>query len=503
MASISIKRVLLGSAAGILATATAQAADLPVKKAAAVQYVKVCPAYGSGFFEIPGTDMCIRIFGSMKVNFPALSPAKEFAFISQSSTGVYSISHFKTSAFDLYTHGLSARPGVDVRSPTEWGTLRTVIQMRFDYGGGQDGPPPNGDAAQKTTNLCYRCYIEFAGITMGRVGSAFPYFNEDDIIAKTPTAKNNINAIWYTWQGPAGWNGRIALEDPLVHSAKGFFSTREAGLNLAAPGGAVAVTRGPLKGVDVIGILNTEGTWGNATVRAAAHHITTIARGPTGGALPAFSTACPAPAGLLACTSTLPTNNDWGWAASAGAYINLPTLGPKDTIMAQVTYGVGATDYVGINGGEVAMGTFDNSQTIIAGMNFDHHDAIYINNGDGTYRPEKETAWSLQSKLLHYWAPRIRSNLFFGYAEITPGTTTRNTDWTLGGLGKASTWRAGANVWFGEQRKTSELGLEIFYGSTRQNVPGINGAPSTNALPSGLSANGSNWNMAMEWSRNF
>ena len=53
---------LLGSAAGLVAVAGAQAADLPVK-AAPVQYVKICSLYGVGFYYIPGTDMCIKIGG--------------------------------------------------------------------------------------------------------------------------------------------------------------------------------------------------------------------------------------------------------------------------------------------------------------------------------------------------------------------------------------------------------------------------------------------------------
>ena len=66
----SLKTVLLGSAAGLLAAGAAQAADLPVKKAAAaVQYVEVCPVYGSGFYKLPGTDICIRHFGNVKFNF--------------------------------------------------------------------------------------------------------------------------------------------------------------------------------------------------------------------------------------------------------------------------------------------------------------------------------------------------------------------------------------------------------------------------------------------------
>ena len=42
-----VKSLLLGSAAGLVAVAGAQAADMPVK-AAPVQYVKICSLYGDG-----------------------------------------------------------------------------------------------------------------------------------------------------------------------------------------------------------------------------------------------------------------------------------------------------------------------------------------------------------------------------------------------------------------------------------------------------------------------
>ena len=57
-----VKSLLLGSAAGLVAVAGAQAADLPVK-AKPVEYVKVCSAYGAGFYYIPGTDICLRVGG--------------------------------------------------------------------------------------------------------------------------------------------------------------------------------------------------------------------------------------------------------------------------------------------------------------------------------------------------------------------------------------------------------------------------------------------------------
>ena len=57
-----VKSLLLVSAAGLVATAGAQAADLPVK-AKPVEYVKVCSLYGAGFYYIPGTDICMKVGG--------------------------------------------------------------------------------------------------------------------------------------------------------------------------------------------------------------------------------------------------------------------------------------------------------------------------------------------------------------------------------------------------------------------------------------------------------
>src|SRR6516225_8810628 len=61
-----VKSLLLGTAAGLVAVAGAQAADMPVK-AAPVQYVKVCSLYGDGFYYIPNTDTCLKIGGFLRV----------------------------------------------------------------------------------------------------------------------------------------------------------------------------------------------------------------------------------------------------------------------------------------------------------------------------------------------------------------------------------------------------------------------------------------------------
>src|SRR5262249_38438448 len=62
----TVKTLLLGTAAGLVAVAGAQAADLPVK-AKPVQYVKICSLYGDGFYYIPGTDTCLKMGGYLRV----------------------------------------------------------------------------------------------------------------------------------------------------------------------------------------------------------------------------------------------------------------------------------------------------------------------------------------------------------------------------------------------------------------------------------------------------
>ena len=73
-----VKSLLLGSAAALVAGAGAQAADLPARKAAPVEYVKVCDAYGAGFFYIPGTDTCIKVGGRVRADFSVSQRASTF-----------------------------------------------------------------------------------------------------------------------------------------------------------------------------------------------------------------------------------------------------------------------------------------------------------------------------------------------------------------------------------------------------------------------------------------
>jgi hypothetical protein len=66
---MKIKSLLLGSAAVLVAVSGARAADAIVVEPEPVEYVRVCDAYGSGWFYIPGTETCLKIDGDVRVQY--------------------------------------------------------------------------------------------------------------------------------------------------------------------------------------------------------------------------------------------------------------------------------------------------------------------------------------------------------------------------------------------------------------------------------------------------
>src|SRR5262245_46906583 len=63
-----VKRLFLGSTAGLVVVSGTQAADLPVK-AKPVEYVRICSLYGEGFYYIPGADVCLRVGGYVRADW--------------------------------------------------------------------------------------------------------------------------------------------------------------------------------------------------------------------------------------------------------------------------------------------------------------------------------------------------------------------------------------------------------------------------------------------------
>src|SRR5690348_12659511 len=150
-----VKSLLLGSAAGLVAVAGAQAADLPVK-AAPVQYVKICSLYGAGFYYIPGTDTCMKIGGYVRAEYD-INATGSFTPI---LNGVNALHNRNSNEINSRARGIIT---VDVREQTEYGTLRSYISGGWQADNG--GAAPNGSIGAATA--VYRFFVQLAGFTAG------------------------------------------------------------------------------------------------------------------------------------------------------------------------------------------------------------------------------------------------------------------------------------------------------------------------------------------------
>src|SRR6478672_8220593 len=111
-----MKTLLLGAAAGLVTVGAAEAADLPMTKAEPVEYVKVCSEFGEGYFYIPGTDTCLKIAGEVRAS--------------------YQFDDRDSRADDVVAFKSEPRLKFDARTATEYGTLRSYIQVNFPWASG-------------------------------------------------------------------------------------------------------------------------------------------------------------------------------------------------------------------------------------------------------------------------------------------------------------------------------------------------------------------------------
>ncbi len=105
-----IKSLLLGSAAGIVAVASAQAADLPTKKGApAAQYVRICTITAGGTpitgFVLPGSDTCLKISGYVTAQIEGGNLKTQYAYGYNGSPQSVNTSTFNRNSFGWTTRG--------------------------------------------------------------------------------------------------------------------------------------------------------------------------------------------------------------------------------------------------------------------------------------------------------------------------------------------------------------------------------------------------------------
>jgi len=232
-----LNKTLLGSAAVIMTMVGAQAADLPSKKAAPATYVKICDAYGAGFFFIPGTDTCIKVGGYVRYELQ-YTPAKDILAPNAASATAAVVGTATTApknaqvaganvtqakqTMDTYGTEYRGRIEVDARTPTSYGTARTVIALR---GTGATGLNSTAHAYDKgtvantlaSTNgglTMEKAFVQWAGFTAGVASSNYAMIPsmtyKANIWAGFP---NGMRQLSYTAVLGGGFSATLALED--------------------------------------------------------------------------------------------------------------------------------------------------------------------------------------------------------------------------------------------------------------------------------------------------
>jgi hypothetical protein len=167
------------------------------------EYVKICDAYGSGFFYIPGTDTCLSITGYVWYQIAATGARN-----SDDTPGYYG------GTADGWVKGSRTRVNFDARSETEWGTLRGFIRLQADWNATHQSP--SGDGNDRVD----QAYIQLGGLMMGYSESFF-------VDSKNGGASNYGSHSWggmyygyqerqligYRFGGKQGFFGAVSLED--------------------------------------------------------------------------------------------------------------------------------------------------------------------------------------------------------------------------------------------------------------------------------------------------
>ncbi|MGJ4856380.1 porin [Labrys sp. La1] len=297
---MTMKSVLLGAAAGIAAIGAAQAADLPMTKGEAVEYVKVCSAFGPGFFYIPGTDTCLKIGGEIR--------AKYYAF---GGTGYNR--NDNRSAFDT-----QARIWFDARTETDWGLLRSYFQINADSNklkgrGGGDG--------SKNAFAIDKAFIQFGGLTAGYAHSFFGFYDNeygDTLEGNYYGQSKTVNLLAYTAQFGGGFSATLSIEDGRDHRVLD-------NVDVIAP----FVRDGGQQVPDVVGQVRWDQSWGSLAVQAAGHQSRTGENyvDADGNAV------------------NVRRSNKYGYAVGATGLIKIPAIDGWFVVEGQ--YADGALDYLG------------------------------------------------------------------------------------------------------------------------------------------------------------
>ncbi|MGJ5043986.1 porin [Bradyrhizobium sp. HKCCYLRH1062] len=457
----TIKSLVLGSAAALVAMSGAQAADLPIK-AKAVEYVKVCSLYGAGFYYIPGTDTCIKLGGYLRAE-------TSFASNGQYNNAVNGVAGGMNRHSNYYYSRARQDLNIDTRTATEYGVVRTFADLTFTwtsgtYAGsgsatgataystaGAPGAQADGNIAQGGIGVYY-AFIQFAGFTMGKAVSQFdapwtnyPGNNFDGLWGGGGTV-TGVNQFTYTADFGSGITAAISAQDATQYYTTNMWNV--SGITAAGIiGGSYGTNNfGGNVSPDIVGMVRVDQAWGLFQASFAAHDNHTGYYGAT------ELTGHPA--------------DKWGWAAQLALSIkNIPT-GPGDTINIQGVYTNGASRYnaqslvpttYAMYGGSSTAGVYGTLG--FAGVS----DSVFVTGGE----QQLTTTYGFRGAYTHNWSPTWNSAIYGSWAAVSYNNTAKglicgsaamgaiagagftcNPDFNISSLGLITRWTPVKNLTF-------------------------------------------------------
>ena len=445
-----MKSVLLGTVAGFVTVGAGQAAELPVKAPAQpVEYVKVCSAYGAGFYYMPGTDMCIKIGGYVR------------AEVSDPVNGSLSWGPFNGNLNTRQTNNLTVRAKgfitADAREQTDYGIARAYISI---------GLQTNTIGADNASNtfVSNRAFLQWAGFTVGLARSFYDFYNSTALNYRSgyfPT-EDTADAGWYIWGYTlvlgGGWSTSVSAETRRMTQIVDAVGVAGAA-SLATSGTGTGY--GGWNVPDVVGNIRLDQTWGSAQIMAAGHQANGLYYGSV------------APNGH--------PGDAWGWVAGAGFHLNTPVISQGDYLEGEFNYTQGALRYLNhsanttmtfANGGDQSFG-------IISDCVYGSAAAVGVLPARFGTRCETTTGWSAALGYEHYWTPQWHQSFSGAFMQVRYDNTANDLLCSFlgptqgSGAGSAAVARGGCNnnwnYWVTGSRlqwdvtKSFYIGVEALY----------------------------------------
>jgi hypothetical protein len=380
--------------------------------------VKICTLYGDGFYYIPGTDICLKIGGYVRGEYawPTGRSITNGPFEAGSpGTGSGYKDRFDGQDFVMRTR---AYAWFDSRQQTEYGTLRTYLQIGVNY----DSPTNTS-----TTFNANRAFIQFAGFTVGTAQSFFDFYSSPASAYWGSLASDTGDGGWkvfaYTVQYGNGFSSTTSLEEPRTMGTatptSGIINTNLGNVNLIPGTIALDPDRAKARFPDIVQNWRVDQAWGSAQIMAAAHDASAGYYSAAPAALPGagFTTCSLANAGIAGGTAAGVTTGSEvcghpadkvGWAAGAGSRFNFPG---GDYFQWQATYSQGAVRYLNHTQG----GAFSPAQW--SGANFGYG---FVSDGVfsvATGEVQLTTAWGINAAYDHLWLPNLRTSIWGSYVR--------------------------------------------------------------------------------------